>query len=66
MKTIKLIADYFYETGDLVRTKEGKRCLLLDISDTIFTTGSYMPTSYISSSIDGTSNYVIATCEVMP
>lgn len=65
MKTIKLVANYFYETLDMVRTKEGERCLLLNVGDTIFTSGSYMPTDHDHILFTGNDNYVIAICEVM-
>lgn len=64
MKSIKLIADHYYQSNDLVRTKDGERCKLVNVGDTIFTSGSYIPTDYDSVSMNSTSNYVIADCEI--
>jgi len=66
MKSIKLIADHYYQSNDLVRTKEGERCRLVNVGDIIFTSNNYISTDYDHRLINGTENFVIATCEVMP
>lgn len=63
MRSIKLIADHSYEVGDMVRTKTGKKCVLVDIGDIIFTSGSYIPTTHDHRRMNGTENFVIATCD---
>ena len=65
MKCIKLTANSFFEVGDMVRTKTGERCKLVDIGDTIYTSGSYISTDYEHRPINGTENFVIADCEVI-
>lgn len=64
MKSIKLIADHHYQSNDLVRTKTGEKCLLVDIGDSIYTSGSHISTDYDHRLINGTDNFVIADCEV--
>ena len=64
MKSIKLMADHHYRSNDLVRTKDGERCKLVNVGDWIFTSNSYIPTDYDSVSMNATSNYVIADCEI--
>ena len=65
MKSIKLIADHYYRSNDLVRTKDGERCRLVNVGDIIFTSTSYISTDYEHINFNSTDNYVIADCEVI-